>query len=673
MHMLLKCHVFLCAVCITIAGAGLKHQIRYMTDTKPRLDNEMIWQKVNNSLKIDDHAGPYLKAGVNVYTQKTGAIDYCVVYLYRADVYLVSCYKLEFKDSRVVRVIEDYIEQQQDAGVCYACPDQELEALFSTCITEVGTAREAIEYAAMITQRLGMKTKVLLFTEETVANIKNYLQCPKLAIWGTVCHGNASIIQLDDGSISYTYFQGLGPSGLKDKTIIINSCLGHTAPFEPAMLSAGTYFFGGGDTELQSTFSENVFKAFIYKAVEQKMEMAQAFTKAEEEVNYFGYGWSGDASGPPYYFKGVTTPYMIVLVPAGSEEWGRGSYNVVKWQSNIQKTVKIDLLNGTTSVATLVASTANTGIDTVYIPDNMALGDAYKIKISGVDEPTVIGESKIFKIVEDNIITQFPYKLDFDQQLSLPTGWVQEKTDDFDWFFTSGPTPSRSGQSGEEANKTGPLSDHTTGSDYYLYTEASSNNPAKAASLVTTKFDLRQLPNPVLSFWTHMFSAKDEMGSLSVDVSVDGVWYNEILSVKGNQGDKWIEVAKDLNQYVGDKVCFRLRGITGKSWCSDIAIDDFKVSEGITAVNTFQKSIASNSLRYKNATLLFQLPENCAVDISLYSVQGRLIYKLVSGPQTAGIHAVSLLNRNAALPSGTYICIMKTKGFGTALKIVIQQ
>jgi len=164
--------------------------------------------------------------------------------------------------------------------------------------------------------------------------------------------------------------------------------------------------------------------------------------------------------------------------------------------------------------------------------------------------------------------TAVPYYTNFDLGGALPSGWQNALNDNFDWTVRTGGTPT---------SNTGPSGDHTTGSGYYLYTEASSpNNPNKTANLVSPLFDLSSLADVNVHFWYHMYGAA--MGSLHLDVYDNGTWVNDVMpAISGNQGNQWLEKVVDLTAYAGKLVKFRFRGITGTGSTSDMAIDDFTI------------------------------------------------------------------------------------------------
>jgi len=163
-----------------------------------------------------------------------------------------------------------------------------------------------------------------------------------------------------------------------------------------------------------------------------------------------------------------------------------------------------------------------------------------------------------------------PYLTEFEESGNVPEGWYNTPDDDLDWTINSGETPSP---------HTGPQGDHTSGSGYYFYTEATYNNPDFRADLITPTFNLATLTDVELKFWYHMWDDDYvHMGDLHLDVQLNEVWIEDIMTpISANQGDEWFERVVDISAYDGEVVKFRFRGITGPDWASDICIDDFSV------------------------------------------------------------------------------------------------
>lgn len=138
--------------------------------------------------------------------------------------------------------------------------------------------------------------------------------------------------------------------------------------------------------------------------------------------------------------------------------------------------------------------------------------------------------------------------------------------DDMDWTWLSGATSSIS---------TGPDEDHTSGSGYYVYLEASGNYN-QTAYLNTQCIDLTLLDNPTLEFWYHMYG--NTMGDLHVDIYYAGQWIQDIMTtLSGDKGNQWLKQSVDLTSYKNDIVILRFRGTTGSSFYSDLALDDISI------------------------------------------------------------------------------------------------
>ena len=179
-----------------------------------------------------------------------------------------------------------------------------------------------------------------------------------------------------------------------------------------------------------------------------------------------------------------------------------------------------------------------------------------------------------------------PYTEDFENGGIIPICWVNDVGDFFDWEFnTATPSPNTGPQSG----------DHTSGSGYFAFTEATNpNNPNQQADLLTPWIDISTLTTPMLTFWYNMYGA--DMGDLHIDIN-DGTWQNDVLVLSGNNGDIWTESNIILSTY-SSPVQVRFRGITGTDYSSDMAIDDVSFIEAPTCpdpINLDVLSITANS------------------------------------------------------------------------------
>ena len=91
--------------------------------------------------------------------------------------------------------------------------------------------------------------------------------------------------------------------------------------------------------------------------------------------------------------------------------------------------------------------------------------------------------------------------------------WVNESNDDIDWSVNSGPSPS---------SNTGPTGDHTSGNGTYIYTESSGSNTNKSAKVTSPVMDLTEYTACSVSFWYHMYSLDNTIGSLTIDLFYNG-------------------------------------------------------------------------------------------------------------------------------------------------------
>ncbi|XP_056598963.1 zonadhesin-like [Triplophysa dalaica] len=143
--------------------------------------------------------------------------------------------------------------------------------------------------------------------------------------------------------------------------------------------------------------------------------------------------------------------------------------------------------------------------------------------------------------------------------------WTQLLTDVFDWTRQIGSTPTL---------KTGPSSDHTTGSGYYIYIEGDSATHGDTARLLSA--ECTDIQPQCLQFWYHMHGASSTMG-LSV-YQFEGNLTQEVWRRRDNHGDMWHHALVDLRPTVKFHVIFE--GRRGSTALSDVAINDVSLHRG---------------------------------------------------------------------------------------------
>lgn len=388
---------------------------------------------------------------------------------------------------------------------------------------------------------------------------------------------------------------------------------------------------------------------------------------------------------PAVRFRGMgSKPFIQVVSPNGGEELEQNTTCNVTWSDNISGNVKIELYKGTTVYKELAQSTASDGAHEWAITDSIEAGDDYKIRVTNVDSTALYSESVApFSIIEELIFT-LPYKQDFNnwsEQVRGTEYWEQSSTDSIDWTIQSGPTPSRAGGSA-----TGAEGDYPDGLGKYIYVEASGvdNNPSKEASIITPKFDFRNVTDATLSLYYHMYSGENAMGDFFVDVRVgeSGNWELAKISLTDNDyGDQWIEATLDMDFIISGsytdeqkkRVRIRLRGITSddpqNAWSSDICIDEFELDATGTEI-VYVPSLLKNELSFSNARIRYAISENnVPVTVTLYHLNGKLIRTLVNKVHNAGTYYVNL-GAGRQIAEGVYICRLKTPGFQKVAKII---
>ena len=182
------------------------------------------------------------------------------------------------------------------------------------------------------------------------------------------------------------------------------------------------------------------------------------------------------------------------------------------------------------------------------------------------------------------------------------------RTSSYPWTRTSGGTPSIF---------TGPSGDHTTGSGYYLYTEASGIH-SKVHRLESPHFSLQQ--DATLSFYYHMHDDTGlNMGTLSVEAFERANGWLTLWSQSGHQADSWLHKTVVLP---ASTIQVRFSGLTGPGFSSDMALDDVSfgqfeprpVTVSITQSNWFQIGIASRNFARDGDTSTSCPEDSCTTE-----------------------------------------------------------
>ncbi|EOD06917.1 hypothetical protein EMIHUDRAFT_218624 [Emiliania huxleyi CCMP1516] len=155
---------------------------------------------------------------------------------------------------------------------------------------------------------------------------------------------------------------------------------------------------------------------------------------------------------------------------------------------------------------------------------------------------------------------------------SYGDGWNGDLWKGAGYTFTLGSGSSGSKTSGgTPSSSTGPSGDHTTGSGYYLFTEASGIYDT-LHQLESPLFSLQQ--DATLSFFYHMYGSN--MGTLSIEANGTETGWSTLWGRTGDQGNSWLEAVVILP---ASTTKVRFNGRTGPGWRSDMALDDVSFSQ----------------------------------------------------------------------------------------------
>jgi len=272
------------------------------------LDQTKITSLVTKTFNLDSINSPYNLAKVKpIYAGQKNLPDYLIVYLMYKDYFIFETYKLELNHEYTAKqVTTNYLETDLDQNVStrnnypiqnYA--DNEIEAVFATCNTEIETAVNAVKTSAKLAENAGYKVKVLIGQEANIKNYQYWMQHPNLKIFANIGHGSNSGIMLADGALKYTWFNSLSKNALKNRVFFFNSCQVHNNPLEGAILSAGVQKYIGGDINLIVGVAKNVFLKFWELTIKDGKKISVSIREAVKTTNYpdpNAYGISGNGA-----------------------------------------------------------------------------------------------------------------------------------------------------------------------------------------------------------------------------------------------------------------------------------------------------------------------------------------------------------------------------------------
>lgn len=353
---------------------------------------------------------------------------------------------------------------------------------------------------------------------------------------------------------------------------------------------SGNYSTGFGGTSGATPIAAGV--AALVLSVNPTLTKAQV-----ENILYTTTDDAGPAGFDNEYGNGRVNAHQAVLAAGGTSDTtppstptGLSSSNVgttsfdISWNASTDDNAVAGYnvyLNGANIGTSAGTSTSLTGLTP---------STSYSVSVSAFDGAgNESGQSSSINVSTGTAtiscsatVSSYPYSEGFESN----TGWTQATGDDGNWVRDSGGTPS---------SGTGP-SAGAEGS-FYLFLEASTNGSAgqignnATAILESDCFDLSGAANATFSFQNHLFGTN--VGSLTVQVSLDDQTWSNLWTLSGNQGNQWNAVDINLDAYAGSTIKLRLVGTTGNGWSSDLAVDDLALTTGTGGGDTEAPSTPS--------------------------------------------------------------------------------
>ncbi|KAH3708817.1 MAM and LDL-receptor class A domain-containing protein 1-like [Dreissena polymorpha] len=148
--------------------------------------------------------------------------------------------------------------------------------------------------------------------------------------------------------------------------------------------------------------------------------------------------------------------------------------------------------------------------------------------------------------------------------------WSRAPGSTFNFAQVKGPT--------DVANKTGPTADrHGSPTGYYIYADAS-NNMGQIATLRSPNFSSGTY---CMEFYYHMFGVNFE-GSLQLMMYTSKTAPQSVFTKTSSIGNKWNRFQGILNATAlkNETFHFEFKARIGKSYTSDIAVDDISITKG---------------------------------------------------------------------------------------------
>jgi hypothetical protein len=146
-------------------------------------------------------------------------------------------------------------------------------------------------------------------------------------------------------------------------------------------------------------FQLQVFSDSLYTDAVIDTTLNPSFYTIDNITNHTIYFWrvrsilgSEVSSWTPIWSFEVTDAFVNLTAPNGGEVWSIGSENVIRWESNIMDSVRLDLLYGQ-QVERVIDTTFGNPAYSWVIPTDLTADTSYKIIITSIIDPSIIDTS----------------------------------------------------------------------------------------------------------------------------------------------------------------------------------------------------------------------------------------------------------------------------------------
>ncbi len=280
---------------IKVFASGRKQKTYDSDDEKKIIDT--IRNQVLPAAKAEYHS-----VKVKVKRKGNQTPEYLLAYMLRKDTYTAEVVRIDVNgDYNVKAIKEDYDDiddyDDEDDGIEGASTGEYAvyDFVAATPCPEIPTAKQAVQKLHELATRAGLKSKMLLGADATVANYRQYL-ASGLKGFVNIGHGNPNEIILHDGRLRSAWFLSQSGRPVSPAVVYFNSCQVFNNPLQPAVMHSGARTFIGGIVNLLIGASEEVCKCFWTKILKTSSHMGNALQTCERDKypNIGDHGISGD-------------------------------------------------------------------------------------------------------------------------------------------------------------------------------------------------------------------------------------------------------------------------------------------------------------------------------------------------------------------------------------------